>query len=35
MGTIVSAALSLAWQMVLAIGSVIEYGAGVCGGVGT
>ncbi len=32
---IIGAALSLAWQFAQALGSVIEYGAGVCGAVGT
>ena len=31
MGTIVSAVVSLAWQLALAVASVVEYGAGVCG----
>ena len=28
MGTIVSAVVSLAWQLALAVASVVEYGAG-------
>ncbi len=35
MGTLVSAVVSLAWQLARAAASVIEYGAGVCGAVGT
>ena len=35
MGTIVTALVSLAWQAAGAIASVIAYGAGVCGAVGT
>ena len=35
MGAIVTAMVSLAWQAAGAIASVIAYGAGVCGAVGT
>lgn len=35
MGALVSAVVSLAWQLALAVASVIECGAGVCGAAGT
>ena len=35
MGELVSALISIAWNLAYALGSVLEYGAGVWGGVGT
>ena len=34
MGAMVSALVSLGWQLAEAVASVIAYGAGVCGAVG-
>lgn len=35
MGSILTALLSAAWEVAMALPSLIEYGAGVCGSVGT